>query len=177
MPSRPLDVQALAPPALAWRRPVWLWAPVAFAISVAWPALFLRSEGGLAQFAAITTGVAFVLAVVALALGYAIGRPPLQRRHVVAAMVIAAALCALLSPLAFIWLIGAVTETEYGGQAPGPEIAGLSPDMAWALAPLALAVGAPASVFAGLALALIGFEKRKARPAPPQIEAGSTSDG
>jgi hypothetical protein len=161
-------METLAPPPLAWRRPAWLWLTLALALSVAWPVLFLKSEGGLAQFAAITAGAAFLIALIALSIAYAMRKPPLLRRHVIAYMVVAAAFCALVSPLAFIALLGALAQSEYGGEASGLEIAGLSPEMAWALAPLALAVGAPASVVAGLALAFLGFRKPKhGQPAAP----------
>ncbi|MBL8548846.1 MAG: hypothetical protein JNJ73_02595 [Hyphomonadaceae bacterium] len=136
-------------------------------MSLAWPALFLRSEGGVAQFATITAGAAFIVAILAIAVAYAIGRPPLQRRHVVAYMVIAAAFCALLSPLVFVCMIGFAAKAEYGGDASGFEVAGLSPDMAWALAPLALAAGAPTSIVAGLALSVLCFAKRRAASPPP----------
>jgi hypothetical protein len=168
MRPAPIDTQALAPPPLAWRRPVWLWALIALALSVAWPALFLRTEGGLAQFAAITVGAAFLLALAALAIAYRIGRPPKLRRHVIAYMVAAAAFCALVSPFAFLAILGALASSEHGGDVSGLEIAGLTPDMAWALAPLALAVGAPTAVVAGLALALLGFHKRPPAPPAPQ---------
>lgn len=158
---------ALRPPPLAWRRPAWLWAAIVLAVSAAWPLIFLNGEGGWAQLAAMSVGATILLALAAIGVAYAIRQPPRQRRHVVIYVLAASVFVAILAPFAFVGLLGFLVTAERNGDAAAFEIAGLSGDMAWALAPLALLVGAPCALVAGLALSLLGF--RKTKPAPPGV--------
>ena len=150
---------APAPTLLTWRQPAPVWFVLVLALSVAWPLLFLRNEGGWAQLAAICVAVALLVSLGSISAAAALGRPARQRRHVVIHVLAASGLAALLAPFAFTGLVGLLAGVERGDGSSGFEIAGVSPDMAWALAPLALAVGAPCALVAGLALSLIAFRK------------------
>ncbi|MGE0044586.1 MAG: hypothetical protein AB7J28_04010 [Hyphomonadaceae bacterium] len=155
---------ALQAPALTWRRPGWLWAGIVLILSVAWPLFFLRAEGGWGQFAAICVGASLLLALGAIGAAHAIGKPPRLRRHVVIYVMAASVAVAFIAPFVFMALLDFLVTAERNGDQAAFEIAGLSGNMAWALAPLALLVGSPCALVAGLALSLLGFRKTPATP-------------
>jgi hypothetical protein len=146
-------------PRLTCRRPVWLWGAATFAIGAGWPLLFLSREGGFAQLAAVSVGSALLIAFASLAIAYRIGRPPRLRRHVVIYVLVATSLVALIAPFVYLGLLRMFPVPEGAPAGSDFQIAGIKAEMAWAVAPLSLAVGAPAALLAGLAYALIGFRK------------------
>jgi hypothetical protein len=129
------------------------------ALGAGWPLLFLNRESGLAQLAAVLVAAALVSAFGALAIACGIGRPPRSRGQVIVYVLAATAFWALVAPFAYAALAG-------GPAAPGQEpaarfeIAGVKPAMAWAIAPLALAVAAPTALAAGFVLSALCFRKR-----------------
>ncbi|MGE3142163.1 MAG: hypothetical protein AB7L65_02480, partial [Hyphomonadaceae bacterium] len=127
---------------------------------------------GIAQLSGLTIGSGLLLALAALWTAFAIGKPPRQRRHVMIYVLVGCAFTALLAPVAFVSLLGWMTGVERGVEGEGMAAAGLSPDMAWTLAPLAMLVSAPSALFAGLTLAVLGFRKPKPRPQEPASAPG-----
>lgn len=154
---------------LAWRRPAWAWALLTFTIGALWPLAFLSRENGLAQLAAISVGLALLLAFGALSLAIKLNRAPRLRRTIVIYVMAAAALIAIFIPFVFVGLDGLLagmsntadpTSTSAASDG-GMRVAGIGVGMAWALAPLAFAVAAPSALAAGFALAFFGFRKER----------------
>jgi hypothetical protein len=159
MPDGSTFPSATAKPVLTWRRPVWLWGLIAIALGAGWPLLFLNRESGLAQLAAVLVGAALLSAFGAIAVAYRIRRPPSSRGQVIAFVLAAMAFWALAAPFVYAGLAG---PPAADGQEPaaGLEIAGVKPAMAWVIAPLALAVGAPTALAAGLVFSALCFRRR-----------------
>jgi hypothetical protein len=158
MSDGPTFEKATDKPALTWRRPIWLWGLTTFGLGAGWPLLFLNRESGLAQLAAVLVGAALLAAFCALAIAYRVGRPPRSRGQVIVYVLAATAVWALAAPFAY----AALAEAPAGGQEPVArfEIANIKPAMAWAIAPLALAVGAPTALAAALVFSTLCFRKR-----------------
>jgi MFS family permease len=144
-------------PALRWREPAWLWLAVALALSVGWPVVALDAGFGLT----LTIGFAVAFATGA-ALGtarafQAAGRPPRARRDVVFMVLVYGALTAMVAPVLAASFSGAIGTQGY------------SWSMATAMWPLAIMLGAPVALFAGLAVSLVMFTKPP--PREPDLEA------
>lgn len=87
--SPPPIPERLAP--LAWRKPAFVWVPLALTISIGWPStLFFEAPSW--QRMVLTLGAAtFTLALMSLGAAWALGRAPKARRIVVLHIVIAGA--------------------------------------------------------------------------------------
>jgi len=146
--------QRIAP--LAWRKPAFLWTPLALALAIGWPYLAFREDGALANMALIASAFVYALALTTLGVAWAFGRAPRSRREVVLHVVIAGAIAALGAPYALTRLLGATAEE--GGAA-------FSLPMALGVTPLAIVLGLPIALISGLAFALVALRR------PPMSEA------
>ncbi len=117
----------------------------------------LQEEPGMAQMAAIVGGIAFAIAAVSLGAAWLLGRPPRQRRTVIAHLLTAGAIAALASPFVFATLLDVLAQNE------GAAESGLPNRIAWALAPLALMLGLPLALFGGLVFSYVAMVK------PPRL--------
>jgi len=140
-------------PALAWRQPTLIWTPVALVLALGWPALALREEPGLAQMALTAGAGAFALCLLSLGAAWIARRPPRARRTVVEHMVIAGLIASAAAPLVFLFVLEALARSE---QADAP---GLTASMAYAMTPLAIMLGLPVALFAGLVFSWVALVK------------------
>lgn len=139
-------------PPLIWRRPGFLWGPVALAIALGAPALVFFQDGGFAQMVVVAAAVGLIAALVSLAIASAAGRPPRSRREIVLHALWLSLLSALLAPVAFQALLTAME----GIEAPSGPV-GLDLMLPLALWPLAILIGLPTALFGGLTLGYIAF--------------------
>lgn len=154
LPSPPRRAIPQRLPALEWRKPAFLWTPIALALALGWPAWALSAEPGLMQMTLIAGAVAFAMAFVSLAYAWIRGRPPRTRLAVMEHILFAGLVSALLAPFAFGWLIGELNSYEsVGAAAPPPSGLTLS------TLPLALILGLGVSYAAGLIFALVALVK------------------
>ena len=144
-----------------------IWTPVALVLALGWPALMLRHDEGLARTVVIAGAMAFALGFVTLGGAWAIGKPPRTRRAVILHLLFAGAVAALAAPFVFETLVRAVVEAggAEGGEA--ERIAALPPSFALAMAPLALLLGLPVTLFSGLVFSWVALVKP---PAPRRGE-------
>lgn len=157
-------------PALAWRRPAFLWTPAALVLAIGWPALLLRDDGGLARAVLIAGAATFAVSLITLGAAWLLGRAPRGRGAVVAHILLAGALCALAAPFVLESLLNSLAD----GASTGP---GLRASLPYALAPLALLLGLPITLFSALAFALVALVKpRRADDAPPPSAEANTDD-
>jgi len=135
-------------PPLNWRRPAFLWTPLGLALGIGAPAAVFYDDPGI-QRAMLLAGI-FVFAAVLTALGgsWLLGRAPRARRTVVAYVVAAGAIAALVAPFAMAELL-ATTAPER------PSIA-----MAMTMTPLALLIGLPSALAAGLVFSWIAMKPK-----------------
>ncbi len=138
-------------PALTWREPVWLWLPLAYVLAAGWPFVALEGGGGMALALAIGVAITAALALVT-SIGFREGARPLRaRRDIVMLFLIYGAVSAVFAPTIVGYVSGAIGT------------AGFTASMASSLWPLALIVGLPVALFAGLAFSLVLFVKPPAR--------------
>lgn len=138
-------------PALIWREPVWLWLPLAYVLSAGWPFVVLDGGGGMALALAIGVAITAALAIVT-AIGFGEGERPLRaRRDLVMLFLIYGAVSAVIAPTIVGYVTGAIGTS------------GFDAGMAASLWPLALMVGLPVALFAGLAFSAVLFVKPPAR--------------
>ena len=143
-------------PPLAWRKPAFLWTPLALAVAIGWPAAVFYDEPAMQRTALIVGGAAFAIALTTLGASWLIGRAPKARRIVVLHVVLAGAAASLCAPFVL---------TETLALASGGERADASLAMAAAAAPLALVLGLPMALVSGLLFAWLAL-------GPPQQERG-----
>lgn len=124
-------------PPLVWRKPAFLWTPIALACAVGWPAAVFYNEPHMQRLAMGAGALVFALALATLGIGWAQGRAPKARRIVVAHIVVAAIIVAVLAPLVL---------------ARGDMIANVM-----AMAPLALVMILPAAFISALIFAWLAL--------------------
>jgi len=160
MASPPIP-RRIAP--LAWRKPVFIWTPLALAAAIGLPPLLLRNDEGLYQFALIAGAAVFALALTSLGAAWVFGRAPRTRREVVGHVVIAGLIAALTGPLVLTRVLAAVAEYEREGAG-----AVFDAGMSASVTPLALVIGLPAALIAGIIFAVIALARPRTIEQTPQ---------
>jgi hypothetical protein len=144
--------QRIAP--LTWRKPAFIWTPVALAAAVGWPAALFLDEPSLQRLALVAGMAVFALALVTLGISWALGHAPRARRVVIVHVLLAGALIAALAPFVLTELLAAVASYEDSAAA-----ASFSPEMAFAMAPLALIIGLPMTLISALVFAWLALKR------------------
>lgn len=144
--------QRIAP--LTWRKPAFIWTPIALAMAIGWPATLFYNNSGPQRVALISGLIVFALALISLGAAWAMGHAPKARRIVVAHVVVAGAVTALLSPFVLTWILGAVA--DYGQTGAGEQF---TVAMSMSLAPLALLLGLPISLISGIVFAWTALQR------------------
>jgi len=145
MPGAPIP-QRIRP--LAWRRPVWVWTPLGLATAVGWPALLLYDDPGPQRLALIAAASVFALALAALGVTWASGRPPKSRWAVVQHVMLAGVFAILTAP----FLLGPLLASTGSGF-----------ELSLATAPLMLVVGLPVLLVSALLFAVIALSTKRQR--------------
>lgn len=135
---------------LAWRKPAFLWTPLALALAIGAPYLAFREDGALANMALIAGAFVYALALTTLGVAWAFGRAPRSRREVVLHVVFAGAVAALGAPYMMTRLLGMAAEE--GGKV-------FSLPMALGVTPLAIVLGLPIALISGLAFAIVALKQ------------------
>lgn len=135
-------------PPLTWRKPAFLWTPIALVLAVGWPAGLFAGQPALQQVALVAGALVFALALLTLGASWAIGRAPRTRRVVVMHVVFAGALAALAAPFVLTQLLALVADAERAGAAQN-----FSTSMSMAMTPLALVLGLPVALISGIVFA------------------------
>ncbi|MES1198713.1 MAG: hypothetical protein ABUS48_01890 [Pseudomonadota bacterium] len=130
---------------LAWRRPAFLWTPIAVALAVGWPAYVLHEQNGFAALMLASGALGMALSLAALGGAWALGRPPRTRKTVVRNVTWTGAVIAAAAPFVLVNLL-----------APGE----LAKETPFAMAPLALILGLPISLFAGIVFSMVALVKQ-----------------
>lgn len=138
-------------PPLRWRRPSFIWTPIALAIAIGWPALVLSDQPSLQRVAVIAGAVVFTLALLTLGASWALGRAPRTRRVVVVHVLLAGAAAAFLAPFVLAEVL-AFAAAEAAGEK-------LSAAMSMAMTPLALVLGLPAALVSGTLFAWLALSR------------------
>ncbi len=141
-------------PPLAWRKPAFLWTPIALAASVGWPAALFYNDAGPQRLALIAGAIVFALALVSLGVSWASGQAPRSRRTVVLHVVLAGALVTLIAPFVLTQLLAAVANAQEAHSAGSFTLA-----MALAMIPLALVVGLPMMLVSGIIFSWLALSR------------------
>lgn len=136
MPTSPVPQRV---PPLAWRKPAFIWTPLALAAAIAWPLLLFRDDPGPQRLSLLALFATFAITLLSLGISWAIAKPPRTRRVVVLHVVLAAAAVALIGPFFVSGLISA------GAIAP------------LAMTPIAIVLGLPIALISGLIFALLAL--------------------
>lgn len=142
-------------PPLTWRQPAFLWAPIAIAAAIGWPALLFYNDYGLQQLVVVAGAVVFALALMTLGAAWAMHRPPKTRRTVVMHVVIAGAVASCAAPFILTPLLGAVADYAHSGAA-----ANFTLPMAMTMLPLAVVLGLPIALVSGIAFTWIALKRQ-----------------
>jgi hypothetical protein len=135
-------------PPLTWRKPAFLWTPIALALAIAWPAALFYEEIGPQRLIIAALFIVFAIALVSLGASWAMGRPPKSRRIVVLHVVGAGVIAALAAPFALTWLLALVADYEHEGAAEHFSLA-----MSFATTPLVVMLGLPVVLVSGIVFA------------------------
>jgi hypothetical protein len=138
-------------PPLEWRKPAFIWTPLALALAIGWPAAALPNDVALQRLALVVGAVVFALALLTLGASWALGRAPRTRRVVVLHVLFAGVLSALAAPFVLIELLAFVAGAERAGN--------FSAAMSMALTPLALVFGLPMALISGTVFAWIALSQ------------------
>lgn len=141
-------------PPLSWRKPAFVWTPVALALSIGWPVALFYEAAGPQRLIITALFVVFALALVTLGASWAMGRPPKSRRIVVLHVVGAGALAALCAPFVLTWLLSTVAEYEHEGAREHFTLA-----MSVATTPLVVMVGLPVVLISGIVFGWTALER------------------
>jgi hypothetical protein len=142
-------------PPLTWRKPAFLWTPLALALAIGWPAALFYDDRGPLRVAIAALLVIFALALVSLGASWALGRAPRTRRIVVLHVVTAGVIAAIAAPFVLTWLLGAVAgdgATEHFSLA-----------MSLATTPLALMLGLPVILVSAIVFAWTALKRGAVR--------------
>lgn len=154
MAGRPIP-QRIAP--LTWRRPTFIWTPVALAAAIGWPAALFYQDQTPQRLALVAGAAVFAIALTTLGVGWALGRPPKARRVVVLHVVLAMCIAAVLAPFVLTQLLAAVA--DYKQEGAGQQF-GL--DMSLAMTPLVIVLGLPIGLISGILFAWIALARPRA---------------
>lgn len=148
--ARPTVPERIAP--LTWRRPTFVWTPLALAAAIGWPLALFYQDGNPQRLALVAGAVVFAIALTTLGVSWFLGRPPKARRVVVLHVVLAMFIAALLAPFVLTQVLGAVADYKQDGA--GHQF---NADMSMAMTPLALVVGLPIGLVSGILFAWIAL--------------------
>ena len=154
MAGRPIP-QRIAP--LMWRRPTFIWTPVALAAAIGWPAALFYQDQTPQRLALVAGAAVFAIALTTLGVGWAFGRPPKARRVVVLHVVIAMCIAAVAAPFVLTQLLAAVADYKQDGAGHQFNI-----DMSLAMTPLVIVVGLPIGLVSGIVFAWIALARPRA---------------
>lgn len=137
---------------LSWRRPTFVWTPLALALAIGWPAAIFYNDPAPQRLALVAGAAVFALALITLGLSWVVGRAPRARRIVVSHVVLAGAVVALIAPFILVELLALVAnyETEGAGSR-------FTFEMSLAMAPLALVIGLPMALVSGIVFAWVAL--------------------
>lgn len=140
-------------PPLRWRRPAFIWTPVALALAIGWPTALFYDDAGPQRLAVATLFMVFALALATLGASWLIQRAPKSRRIVVLHVVLAGVVAALIAPFVLKGLLAALARS-----------AGTDEPFALALAttPLVLMLGLPVVLVSGVMFAWVALERPSA---------------
>ncbi|MCX7356996.1 MAG: hypothetical protein NT015_02425 [Alphaproteobacteria bacterium] len=141
-------------PPLSWRKPAFLWTPIALALSIGWPAGLFYENPGPQRLAIVSLLIVFALALVTLGASWAMGRPPKSRRIVVLHVVTVGVFAALLAPFALTFLLATVAEGEHSGATEHFSMA-----MSFATTPLVVMLGLPVVLVSGIVFAWTALKR------------------
>lgn len=144
-------------PPLTWRKPSFIWTPLALALAIGWPAALFYRDAGLQQVMLVAGAAVFAIALSSLGASWALGRVPRARGVVVLHVLIAGALVSLFAPFILTGLLSAVANYEHPGASENFTLA-----MSLSLAPLALVLGLPITLVSGIAFAWVALARRQA---------------
>jgi hypothetical protein len=153
--ARPSIPQRIAP--LSWRRPTFVWTPLALAVAIGWPAALFYQDGNPQRLTLVAGAAVFAIALSTLGVSWFFGRPPKSRRAVVVHVVAAMFIAALVAPFVLTQVLRAVADTRQDGA--GHQ---LNMDMSMAMTPLALVVGLPIGLVSGILFAWIALTRPRA---------------
>lgn len=140
-------------PPLSWRKPAFIWTPLALALAIGWPAGLFYEELGPQRLAIAALFVVFAVALVSLGVSWIAGRPPKSRRIVVLHVVAAGVIAALAAPFLLTWLLSLVAEYEHEGAAEHFSLA-----MSLSTTPLVVMLGLPVVLVSAIAFAWIALK-------------------
>lgn len=150
-------------PPLVWRKPAFVWTPLALGAAVGWPALALQQDGAIAQLALIVGATTFAIGLVTLGVGWMFGRPPRSYRTVILHVLTAGAIVALASPFVLTQILS--TLAAYKDTA-----SNLGTTSSIAMIPLALVLGLPAAFISGTLFGVVALMKPARRdPADDEL--------
>ncbi|HVK79485.1 MAG TPA: hypothetical protein VM915_02635 [Verrucomicrobiae bacterium] len=136
-------------PALTWRKPAFLWTPLALALAIAWPLALFYGNPGPQRLAVTALFAVFGLALITLGLRWAMGKPPKLRSIVVSHIVVVGLVVALLSPFVLNTLLSAGAGEQ------------ITFSMALSVLPLILLVGLPVALISGVLFAWTALTRPK----------------
>lgn len=141
-------------PPLMWRKPAFLWTPVALALAIGWPAVLFYEEIGPQRLIITALFAVFAIALTSLGVSWVMGRPPKSRRIVVLHVIAAGVIAALAAPFALTWLLALVADYEHQGAAEHFSLA-----MSLATTPLVVMLGLPVVLVSGIAFAWVALKR------------------
>lgn len=156
MASRPSPAIPKRIQPLRWRRPAFVWVPIAVVLGLSWPAVLISGQAGLALMCLLAGAIGMAASLLALGFAWVIGRPPRTRNTVIRNVAWTAAIIAAASP----FLLMPMLPSAVGGGR-------LSPAAPLAMAPLALMLGLFMGLFAGAVFSVVALVK------PPRAAAGA----
>jgi hypothetical protein len=140
-------------PPLAWRKPAFIWTPVALALAIGWPAGLFYDDPGPQRLTIAALFAVFALALVSLGASWALRRPPRSRRVAVLHVVAAGVAIAAVAPFVLTHLLALA--------APSVSAEQFSLAASLATTPLALMLGLPVVLASGIVFVWIAL-----RPGP-----------
>ena len=132
-------------PSLIWRRPAFVWTPIALAAAISWPAVLFQDDPSVQRVILMGQFATFALALAAFGVSWGLGRAPRTRRTATLYVVWASAVTALAGPFVTGLMVG-----RDGASGFGP----------LAAAPLAAVLGLPIALGSGLVFAWLAFVRR-----------------
>ncbi|MEZ5956867.1 MAG: hypothetical protein R3C27_06620 [Hyphomonadaceae bacterium] len=141
-------------PPLTWRKPAFLWTPIALALAIGWPAALFYQEPNPQRFAIASLFIVFAIALTSLGASWIMGQPPKTRRVAVLHVVSAGVMAALLAPFVLTWLLTLVAEHEHEGAAEHFSLA-----MSLATTPLVVMIGLPVVLVSGILFSWIALKR------------------
>jgi len=143
-------------PPLTWRKPVFLWTPLALAAAIGWPALFFQNDGAIQKLTVVAGAAMFAVAMVTLGTAWATGKAPRTRRAVVIHVLFAGFVAAVVAPFVLTALLAGVADYEKAGDG-----ARFSMEMSLTMIPLGILIGLPVALVSGIVFAWLGLTRAK----------------